>query len=464
MAAIVDQDATNGLVARFLSMPDSQRLSLLAQLLPRLTLPELKYTHNFASDNRPRSNMTLMLPDELMLLVCEWLPPPSLSAFARTCHRFATLIRDNHLWRRILHQSPGAASPRKPSSSKTNPASGPAHPQLQLDKTRQVHGIAKTVSLAPWKSLYKQRWLTMRNWKTGRCTVSRVSSQPGNLHPEFDVDTAVVASISRNEPGQLWNYTNGQVLARLVGHEGTITAIKFHGDYVITGSADRTLKLWNVVTGECLRTYSQGHTQEIVAIDCFENDLLVSGGEDGVIAVWQLSTGQLLGQLRDHTGAVLAVQCEHATRTLVSASADHTLKRWSLDGDQHRCLVTLAGHTAEVFCLALHPNYVVSGSGDCTIKLWSMQDHRCVRTLEGHLGPVICLQVDHDKIVSGGIDKNIKVWDLHTSQPLYTIKQHSGAVQTVRFNQHKLISSAFDNTLLVCDFEAPRANDDDDDC
>lgn len=74
----------------------------------------------------------------------------------------------------------------------------------------------------------------------------------------------------------------------------------------------------------------------------------------------------------------------------------------------------MEGHGGTIYALAMKDGYIVSGSKDTTIKVWSTTSLECLGTLEGHSDAVRALAVGDGWMVSGSFDKTIKVWDTTT--------------------------------------------------
>ena len=92
---------------------------------------------------------------------------------------------------------------------------------------------------------------------------------------------------------------------------------------------------------------------------------------------------------------------------IVSASGDRTIKVWSTSSCEF--VRTLNGHKRGIACLQYHDRLVVSGSSDNTIRLWDIECGACLRVLEGHEELVRCIRFDSKRIVSGAYDGKIKV-------------------------------------------------------
>lgn len=131
----------------------------------------------------------------------------------------------------------------------------------------------------------------------------------------------------------------------------------------------------------------------------------------------------------------------------------HEMPSWlvnkeMLDEAWSPCLHVFEGHTAAVLSTVFSPDdqLLVSGSDDCTIRIWNTEHGTIVRILDGHTGPVIQLAVSPDGrwIGSASLDCTVRLWDLHTGNLHMTSKTHS-YVNTVTFstdNRHIIFVSS----------------------
>ena len=246
----------------------------------------------------------------------------------------------------------------------------------------------------------------------------------------------------------------------LLGHADSILAcaISPDGRRLVSGSHDRTLKLWNLESGHCLYTL-QGHADWVLACAVTpDGRRLVSGSNDRTLKVWDLESGDCLRTLEGHTAGVRACAISPDGRRLVSGSDDCTLKVWDLESGH--CLRTLEGHTAGVRACAISPDgrCLVSGSDDCTLKVWDLESGHCLRTLEGHTAGVRACAVTPDgrRLISGSHDSTLKVWDLESGHCLRTLERHEDEVPAcaVTPDGRRLVSGSDDCTLKVWDLES----------
>ncbi len=167
----------------------------------------------------------------------------------------------------------------------------------------------------------------------------------------------------------------------------------------------------------CLCTL-EGHWDEILAVATHpDGQLVISGGKDRTIKVWDLASGECVYAFTGHEDRVTAVIAHQDGRRIISASADSTLKVWDLE--RERCLHTLTGHGGPVRALALHPDggAVFSGGEDRTLKIWRLDHGVCVQSLDGG-SPIeaVAAHPDGIRVIAGCRDSQVKVWDIRTGQ------------------------------------------------
>ncbi|MFO0147398.1 MAG: NACHT and WD repeat domain-containing protein [Microcystis sp.] len=224
---------------------------------------------------------------------------------------------------------------------------------------------------------------------------------------------------------------------RLEGHKDFVTSVNFSpdGKTLVSVSRDNTIKLWNVETGEEIRTL-KGH----YGVQCVnfspDGKTLVSGSWDNTIKLWNVETGEEIRTLKGHNGPVNSVNFSPDGKTLVSGSGDKTIKLWNVETGQE--IRTLKGHDNSVISVNFSPDgkTLVSGSGDKTIKLWNVETGQEIRTLKGHDGSVksVNFSPDGKTLVSGSDDKTIKLWNVETGEEIRTLKGHDSYVNSVNFS------------------------------
>ena len=156
------------------------------------------------------------------------------------------------------------------------------------------------------------------------------------------------------------------------------------------------MRRWSVQTGQCLQVY-RGHTYPVFSLALLLSGNIVSGSADRSIKVWDRLTGECLHTLTGHDNRVYGITvCLNGD--LVSASFDKSLRVWRLGSThnaQYVCHQVIANaHSSFVSCVTNIPGSddLLSGSNDSTVKLWRRAnptaDYTCVRTFAGHTDDV----------------------------------------------------------------------------
>jgi predicted NACHT family NTPase len=213
---------------------------------------------------------------------------------------------------------------------------------------------------------------------------------------------------------KIWSI-DGQELFILSGHQGGVTALAVSGEWLFSGSDDRTVKQWQIETGECRRTLS-GHQDWVTAL-AVSGEWLFSGSGDETVKQWQIETGECRRTLSGHQDWVrsLAVSGEW----LFSGSGDETVKQWQIETGE--CRRTLSGHQYSVTALAVSGEWLFSGSDDRTVKQWQIETGECRRTLSGHQSWVTALAVSGEWLFSGSDDGTVKQWQIETGECVATL-------------------------------------------
>src|SRR5271166_724147 len=225
----------------------------------------------------------------------------------------------------------------------------------------------------------------------------------------------------------------GPLIRTLEGHTHGVNAVAVTPDgcRAMSASDDRTLRMWDLESGQTLRTL-EGHTGAVSAVVVTPDGWrAVSGSDDRTLRLWDLESGQTLRMFKGHTGGIRAVAVMPDGWRAESGSSDGTLRVWDLESSQ--TLRTLKGHKDRVSAVAITPDgrSAVSGSRDRTLRVWDLESGQTLRTLEGHTDSVYAVAVTPDgrSAVSGSLDRTLRVWDLESGQTLRTLEGHTDGVR-----------------------------------
>ena len=238
------------------------------------------------------------------------------------------------------------------------------------------------------------------------------------------------------------NTNNTQkVINTLTAHQDSISQIKYSpdGKMIASASWDKTIKLWNVDTGELINTLT-GHTDGINSIAFSpDNQFLISGSEDKTIKIWNIvGEAKLTKTLTGHTDSIKAVSVSSDGNLIASGGYDNTIKIWSVAGE---LLQTIDAHELAITSLAFAPNsnILASGSWDNSIKLWSIQNeentNKLLHTLRHQDGvTTISFSADGNILASGSGDRHVKLWNIKTGEVIKNLRGHTSQINSLAFS------------------------------
>jgi len=222
------------------------------------------------------------------------------------------------------------------------------------------------------------------------------------------------------------NYSHSKCKQMYSGHMNIVKAVcALNAKQFVSGSEDKTLKLWNVDSPTAVRTFS-GHTDSVTAVCKWTRELFVSGSDDKTLKLWHVDSPTAVKTYTGHTESVTAV-CAMKGMHFVSGSRDKTLKLWNLDSST--AVRTFSGHTDSVTAVcALNAKQFVSGSEDKTLILWNFEEEgdgdvtMAVRRFSGHTGPVksICTVNDKQFVSGSEYDGTLKIWNVDSPTAVFT--------------------------------------------
>ena len=268
-------------------------------------------------------------------------------------------------------------------------------------------------------------------------------------------------------------------IATLVhGREGSFPDVKSvafspDGKFLASGSAQGTIKLWNVATRRNIRTLNDDRRVASVAFSP-NGHILASHSHD--VNLWDVSTGQNIATLfRTYGGGAVGFSPDGTI--LASGSPDNKVRLW--DVSTHGEITTFVhgqiGPSLHTVAFSPDNTILASGSGDGKIKLWSVANYQEIVTLETHSEGVLSVAFSPDGklLASAEItqdptdyswDSSVKLWDVKTKRDVATIEADTTVFgesywfQSVAFSPSGafLATGSADNTVKLWDVETRR--------
>jgi len=225
-----------------------------------------------------------------------------------------------------------------------------------------------------------------------------------------------------------------------------VWGVRIFGNEIFAGSCDQSaFNVWDYKTGLNTGVYPNNESN-VWCIYCHKN-YLVCGSEHVFLYERQLdSTYKLIRKLV--VGFIVSSVYIDDTK-IVCGSYGSVLKVW--DFPSCNLQYTLAGHKANIRCIAVKDNIVVSASNDMTAKIWDLTTGQCMNTLIGHNGAVMAVCYDGCKVITGSLDRHIKIWNAISGQ-IYTTIPMTYHIYALALNSNILVTGDGDSCVKILDF------------
>lgn len=247
---------------------------------------------------------------------------------------------------------------------------------------------------------------------------------------DFDVPFGTLVTSALDDTVKVWDMNAGRCIGLLEGHTASVRTLQVEDNIVATGSMDATIKLWDLSKAryepqdnrinkdgdeeeedplafgnaddmepdppagnmsDCPLFTLEAHVDEVTAL-YFRGDTLISGSADKTLRQWDLETGRCV--------QTLDVMWAAAQASATMGSSEGTWRQTGRTSDSSADFVG----AVQVFDAAL-----ACGTADGMVRLWDLRSGQVHRSLVGHTGPVTCLQFDDVHLVTGSLDRSIRV-------------------------------------------------------
>jgi len=276
-------------------------------------------------------------------------------------------------------------------------------------------------------------------------------------------DGAAIVSGSDDKSVRIWDALTGtEMLSPMFGHTASVwsVAISFNGRLIASGSTDHTVRLWDLQTGKAVGEPMQGHSDYVRAV-VFSPDArwLTSGSKDKTVRIWDIATQRpsAIGPLYCQN-AVLTVAVSPDGRLVAAGDAGGYLGIWQSDTGQPVRDPFQTGSSC-VWSIGFSPDgtRIVSGGEHNRehVRIWSITTGAQVFALTGHTNTVYSAMYSPDSrlIGTGSGDQKVRLWDAVTGAPIALLAGHSRLVRSVAFtpDSRSIVSGSWDSTILAWD-------------
>ncbi|CAL3962839.1 unnamed protein product [Diplocarpon coronariae] len=286
---------------------------------------------------------------------------------------------------------------------------------------------------------------------------------------DFDVPFGTMVTSALDDTVRVWDLNAGRCIGLLEGHTASVRALQVEDNIVATASMDATIRLWDLSKA---RYDPQDHRTNM---DGDEDDPLAFGNPEdeepepppGTMRDCPLFT------LEAHVDEVTALHFKGDT--LISGSADKTLRQWDLE--KGRCVQTLDvmwaaaqasatmgssegawrqtgkvpdGSADFVGAVQVFDAALACGTADGMVRLWDLRSGQVHRSLVGHTGPVTCLQFDDVHLITGSLDRSVRIWDLRTGA-IFDAYAYDAPITSMMFDNRRIVAAVGEDVVKVYD-------------
>ncbi|XMA17864.1 hypothetical protein WAI453_010655 [Rhynchosporium graminicola] len=287
---------------------------------------------------------------------------------------------------------------------------------------------------------------------------------------DFDVPFGTIVTAALDDTVRVWDLNAGRCIGLLEGHTASVRALQVEDNIVATGSMDATIRLWDLSKArydpqnnrinkdgeeddhplafgnpedeepepppgtmrDCPLFTLEAHVDEITALH-FKGDTLISGSADKTLRQWDLETGRCVQTLDVMWAAAQA-----------SATMGSSEGSWRQTGKLPDGSADFVG-AVQVFDAAL-----ACGTADGMVRLWDLRSGQVHRSLVGHTGPVTCLQFDDVHLITGSLDRSVRIWDLRTGA-IFDAYAYDAPITSMMFDNRRIVTAAGEDVVKVYD-------------
>ncbi|KAJ5835040.1 hypothetical protein N7447_001066 [Penicillium robsamsonii] len=348
-----------------------------------------------------RLDPVAMLPAEITSHILSYLDPDSLMN-AELVSRTWYGASSSHVWRHVFRNSYG----RRPASETTS-------------KVKLSSGLGKSIPNQDWKKKFLVRRALDQRWTDGKAAA-----------------------------------------IYLQGHEDSVYCSQFDENKIITGSRDRTVRVWDahypwsckkIIGPPAARTFRRGPVNSPTSLATGSSPFVT------ITPPWPTpdETAEITAPLEEesiyHSASILCLQFDE--EIMVTGSSDFTCIVYDIK-DDYRPIRRLSGHHAGVLDVCFDDRYIVSCSKDTTICVWDRNTGELLRQLNGHQGPVNAVQLRGDLIVSASGDGVAKMWNVISGQCVKEFTSKDRGLACVEFSDDGRTILTGGNDRIIYQFDA----------
>ncbi|KAL4882892.1 WD40-repeat-containing domain protein [Aspergillus karnatakaensis] len=382
-----------------------------------------------------RVDPVAFLPTEILSQVLSYLDPDTLMSSELVSHAWREQASSQHIWRHVFRRCYGQV-----------PSSG---------TKRTAAGVGKAVFDQDWKKFLLVRRALDSRWKEGKAAAIYLQGHTDSVYcVQFDEDKIITGS--RDKTIRVWDARYPWPCRKVIGpppvdipNSGPV-----HDPEQQAQGKSPFLTIRPPPSRELLAARQRPADYHSASILClqFDDEIMVTGSSDYSCIVWDIKNDyRPIRRLEGHSAGVLDVCFDD--RYIVSCSKDHTICVW----DRHTGALVkkLLGHRGPVNAVQLRGDLIASASGDGVAKLWNVASGLCVKEFSSKDRGLACVEFSDDArtVLTGGNDQAIYQFDANTGELVKEIEGHTGLVRSLHLDSvnQRIISGSYDMSVKVFD-------------
>ncbi|KAJ6106025.1 hypothetical protein N7512_009542 [Penicillium capsulatum] len=383
------------------------------------------------------------LPAEITAHVLSYLDPASLMKSELVSRAWYSQASSPHVWKHVFRSTYSRA---RGSSTAM--------------KKKQSAGLGKNAPHQDWKRMFLVRRALEHRWKEGKAAAIYLHGHTDSVYcAQFDENKIITGS--RDRTIRVWDAHYPWPCLKIIGPPpGDVTGIgpvnnpaqQATGKSPFLTICPPSTPSAGIVTP--MKQPADYHSASILCLR-FDEEIMVTGSSDSTCIVWDIKNDyRPILRLDGHRAGVLDVCFDD--RYIVSCSKDSTICVW--DRKTGALLKHLLGHRGPVNAVQLRGDLVVSASGDGVAKLWNVTSGHCVKEFLSKDRGLACVEFSDDgrTILTGGNDRIIYQFDANTGEMVNELRGHTGLVRSLHLDSmnKRIVSGSYDMSVKVFDTDS----------
>lgn len=378
-----------------------------------------------------------------MAQVLSYLDPASLMEAESVSSSWYRQASSPHVWKHVFR----GAYPRRPTSATAT-------------KKKQPVGLGKTIPNQDWKRMFFVRRALEQRWKEGKAAAIYLHGHQDSVYcAQFDENKIITGS--RDRTIRVWDahypWSCRKIIGPPPGDVSVAGPVNNPAQQALGKSPFATICPPSTPSAGIVMPMEQPADYHSASILClkFDEEIMVTGSSDFTCIVWDIKNDyRPIRRLVAHRAGVLDVCFDD--RYIVSCSKDTTICVW--DRQTGALLKQLKGHHGPVNAVQLRGDLVVSASGDGMAKLWNVVDGHCVKEFPSKDRGLACVEFSDDgrTILTGGNDRTIYQFDANTAELVKELRGHTGLIRSLHLDSmnKRIVSGSYDMSVKVFDTDS----------